>query len=773
MLSKLDTFLVDPVYLQREKRNTKTSIGGVFTILLAISCILSFILLFLYNENKKDIQTVELLSSKNTITSGLTFQIQWEPEVIDVDSIEIVTQSGKNTDCYRSRTPMKSNSSVDLCPFGTDLYSEQNGVGFVFTYNKTFPQKAILPIEPMDMLLYTIENEYAYVVHPLRNEFCVYTLQEFTHNCVPFKYKSFYNKDAYYFNFKVNYFVVNDTTYFSIYDNINTIYLFKYNTIVNTYTYSPFFSGKVFFITHTSTLSLLNDTIYNITDINTGNTLLSYQAPFGYMLAITTDYIIYNDVITTFCNKTIKLGNIHTYTYSIGYSEINIDYTTGNVFLNNSKFLFHYSNVNNTDIITKMQGVYMFIFFENIGDSNITIPYIIIHMGTFEVKLNKLDIIKPAKNIRTGFKRWFEYASNTIGYIIVDKDTPHVYDTYLLSVDNTIVHIHRFNFVKSVEDIGQTIININKVSNDTYMLYVMKPFALNENNIAFNTGGFLKCKLEDCRPVYTTLSNLYTNDGEFNPKIATVYYDNFKHPIYLNDVTLPVSLKSEIMINTFIYSKSVNNIYGDSISVKSQELKRLYTVKTTSVTTLNFTENPNTNYYIFDNTNTGHDNKFICYHSDNDIVYEHEILFNSLTFLENRKNCVITSYDNIPFLFQNVYGIRYIDNRVSFKQKNNNTIGMFLLNIDDTIRKTTITPTKSSPFSVLGSIGGLFSTLITLFAFLKNTWWKYEHRSEIYEFTQRMKEEQINIEIHQVQKINELIDKNINTTNVECQHTHN
>jgi hypothetical protein len=60
--------------------------------------------------------------------------------------------------------------------------------------------------------------------------------------------------------------------------------------------------------------------------------------------------------------------------------------------------------------------------------------------------------------------------------------------------------------------------------------------------------------------------------------------------------------------------------------------------------------------------------------------------------------------------------------------KSTNLTGVFLLNLNDNFYLSKSTPTKDSIFKIIGSIGGIFSSLLTAFMFIKNTWWKKQHK---------------------------------------------
>lgn len=769
MLSKLDVFTVDPVYLQREKQKTKHSFGGFLVILLAISAIISFVLLYLYNESKPNIETVELIASKNVITSSLPFKIEWEPGVIDVDSIELVTQSGKNTECYRSRTNTRSNSSIDLCPFGTDLYSEQNGVGFVFQYNKTFEQKSILPIDPMDILLYTIENEYAYVVHPFRNEFCVYNLKQFTHNCIPYILKTIREDGSRTLSMVHNFFTQDSSFYFTIFDNMNATYLFKYNTIVRKF---PVYSLGVnpLFISNTtlSYVEYMYEKSYNVSviDVILNKQITSYSIPRYTNPAKSIKYAAYtiedSSIIIESSGKT-QFGKIYYFT-KINYNNnttiqicINIK-KDGEIMANGTNLLNTFSTpFDNTDIIGAVYKSKAIIIFSYIDTNNSFVNTTCMLITFHPFNITFFSIVRTyddIKNINYDYMASFLQA-NTIMIVVCNQITNKIIELYMISDDGTYSVIKPFKFAYNYQELITNVINVNKTADNTYLIYTVQSFLKVHNSTnVINAGGILKCVNEECTPLYTTTTQVSSYSKDFNPKVATIRYESFSHPIYLNDVLPSISIKSELSLNIATIS---TYMYKDTVSyaVKETSSKKIYSIKTSSKNIPSFTDTSLQNYFIIDNTNTGHDSKFTCYTSNKQ--YQLEYGFDTVEYFSNKQTCITDTYTNIPFLFQDRYFLYYDRDHTFVKEYDNKIVGMFLLNIDDTVKKTTVTGTKSSFFSVLGNVGGLFTTLITLFAFTKNTWWKFMHREEIYEITKRTQnEDQIAIEIQQLDTIHKL-----------------
>lgn len=758
MLSRFDLFTVDPVSIQREKQKTKNAFGGFLVLLLCITTILSFVLLFLYNENKRDIQTVELLNSKNIITTSLPFQIEWEPGVLDVDPIELVTQSGKHTECYQSRNATRVNTSVELCPFGTDLYSEQNGVGFVFKYNKIFSHKKIVPFSPGDIGVYTVKDLYTYIVHPFRNEFCVYSLQDFTHNCIPYNYI-----DA--STIYTNYYQQDYTYAYSIYDNVNTVYLLYNMSVVNTYssTNTTLFVSDNRVVSYNVYISESEDSSFykltmSIIDI-ISDKLLYYIDTQGIYCSVyehTVSYVsfLYQDPSSNYLEIDITSVNVFDLSSNLKNITYNSEYnnTEKNIYFNT--VLFPFNKIKMSHLTNNL----IFFIAEDIDSIRYVINFtyaIVVYTENYITIRNIIVDCSDQKGERIVTSLFPIQYGDTIIYFLYYSNTNEIYSIYLLS-DDGYVHVKTFNFVKTTVDL-YAINSINKIANDTFILYVNKPVVIDyTTGDSMSTGGILQCINSICQPLYTHSINLYTSKN-FNPKVATVTYGNYQQILYLNDVLPQIDTKSNIIAPSFVYSYSTKDTTKELAMNKFQ--KRLYSVYTSSAKTINITMNPLVNYYIFDNSNTGYDNKFTCYQTNKDAIYIDNFLMDYITFeynnpyYNNLKSCSIHDTLNIPFLFDSFYFIQYPDNKISFREQEDMVVGMFLLNIDDTVRKITVTTTKSSPLSVLGNIGGLLSTLITLFAFFKNTLWKYSHRTEIYELTHRtQKDNEVVIEMSTQEK---------------------
>jgi len=778
MLSKIDCILIDPVELERDKLRTKSTLGGGLTIVLVISTLLSLILLFVYNETKQDIHTVELLSSTHIITNGLPFKIEWEPEVIDASYIELVTQSNKKTNCYSTidkHNNFKVNDTLQLCPYGTDLYGENNGVGFVIQYNKTFVQKSILPIEPIDTVMYMLEDEYVYVIHTARDELCVYTLSKFTHNCVPYKYSSYYD-NGFVFNFNMNAF----EDYFSIEDNKGSIYLFKKdklvsNILLNSYDYEQ---SSYNFISNTTIMYVNGNNTdnyrKNITIVDTTTNTPVYSTTFylySKFYRFSWDkYVMYYQNVPSVTNTTFSIKTFNAVTRNIGIIDT-IIYNNGSIISNMDGMYFYFTYptpYNETNIVQKTQNTYVYIMLEHIDKikGKITITSVIIDYKMSTVRFNTTTIQNKLymndTKLKTFFYRGFGTVSNSLFYMILTESNYYLYDMYLFNSDNTVASFGLFNFATQLYDITLSIINIYKVNADTYLLYTMSPF-VTIGNKTVSTGGLLVCTLSVCKPKYTTVSSMYDDNQSFNPKVATISYNDFKHELYLQDVLPTHTLKSELMINTYAYNhETVDN--HPSFSIGTPSAKRLYSMRTSSASRLNFTTDPNTNYYVFDNTQSGHDQKFTCYSPVMDLDYF--LLFESLVFLDNRKTCIVNTYNTIPFIFQDKYFIMYdIDRNNRVIPTESRILGMFLLSIDSISKKTTITPTKQSPFSIIGSVGGLFSTLFTVMIFIKGRVRKYKHKqfmtaSDTYtQKNEQQHTDQVAIDVQQldsIQKLNEI-----------------
>jgi hypothetical protein len=166
--------------------------------------------------------------------------------------------------------------------------------------------------------------------------------------------------------------------------------------------------------------------------------------------------------------------------------------------------------------------------------------------------------------------------------------------------------------------------------------------------------------------------------------------------------------------------------YNNKFKVDHSSLKTLYNIQISDEPVINFTNQVSNRYYKVSNLESGYDKKFDCIFSitNNNINSIYDNLY-----LINNKNCKVFNYINIPFIFDNKVSILKENNPILFDSTN--LTGIFLLNLNDFSYSTTITETKDSVPNLIGIVGGMFSSLLTAFMFLKSKKWQHDNKVEL------------------------------------------
>ncbi len=728
-LSNLDIFQVDSVFLQRQRRKTKSKLGGILTLLIPIICSIAFALLYVNNSNKSDIITKELINT-NTLSYSEQAYIEWNTDVVDVSTIqpfEMITESNKRSMCYQNRGSF-TNTEMPICNYGTDLISEPNGVGYVFKMNIPTINKNILPITNTDLILYHENNIVAYVISIIKNEFCIYLISQFQSSCYPYKF----TMDSFIIKLNVNKFRnENNDFFFSIYDFINTTYLFKNHKF-----YSSDSSGFKFYVNET-TLSRVNrhtnPQTYETKNVNSQNTTLvpfqlygGTQWYFGnYFLSYVTNTINFMfEFVLTKINlldysrvvNTIQIVNnfllFNNNTQSLNCSDKNFitneSYIRVRLYSNN--FFIHISNSkNNNNSVTFYSCVVVF----NVDSYALKSKLI---ETTYNYSMNeKINRIVLFGGIDSNSLVIYDYSSifsKTKSIICVDEKLNYDYINDFTNQDNWIYN-HFWG--------------LKKTQNDTWVFLFNSITIPDEHNNwknVKNIGGVVECDNSSiCKPLYTTSFNLNNIDEniDLNQIIGQIKINNSIIPIHLYNVLSTTTPTNDYQINVYdIQTKDSDIIIGKVLN------KRLYSINVLNKPIVNNSNTYFSNYYNYDNNLLGHDKKFSCIPEP----FTNNIYFYSMLIPSNLVYCPIYNYINIPFIFDK--GFQTLSSNLTLNQiTNSNLTGIFLVNLNPFITKTTITSTKAPFFTIVANTFSVYSVLLTFFMFIKNKVFLFQNKDEI------------------------------------------
>ena len=732
-VSKLDIFQVDSVFIQRQRKKTKNVLGGIFTILVPVLCSIAFALLFVNNQEKPDIVTNELISTA-TLDSSYQARIEWNSEFVDVSTVypfEMVTASGKSSMCYQNRGPFSS-TEFPVCNYGTDLIGEQNGVGYVFKLKIPTVNKYILPIQPSDFILYHEKNLVAYVVSSQKNQFCVYYISQFQSKCYPFKFILI----TYSVIIKTNNFKIGDDVYVSINDNMNTTYLFKnhrllskdstgYKYYVNPYT---LFTSNV--TAKEEIVSLKTIPSGNITNI----TIMDGSKYYEYLM---TDVFNYYSV-TPKKNSIEFILDIYSYEQGMCMNTSVFTISNSSVYIDNNMIPIYSLDctnssslvTDNTEIKTKLRTNYLFTVITNTYSSANRTEYqsciIVFDFKTHTFKGKTLSSVynMPKQDIYRAITSGNGYISNVLTIIDAIDANDETLQIAIIDTELTITYIDDFtnkntlyvtNYWSSYKTSENTIIS-------TFLEMYIPTVKNNWKNVD-NMGGIVECVNKICSPLYVNSFNVngIQSATDLSIVVATATLNGKSILIRLKDVLPSTTPKNEYRVNVYdVYTK--NGEY----TIDNVNYKRLYSINVKNEPLLNSSSTNFTDYYVYDNNQLGHDKKFSCIPNPT----TRKIDFDGWTIPSNKINCPVYNYINIPFIFDNGYQMAQDDSSIK-KVSSTNLTGVFLVNLNPFISKTTITSTKAPFFSIVANTFSVYSVLLTLFMFIKNRLYIYANKDEL------------------------------------------
>ena len=709
-LSYIDLFQVDSIDIQRQRRKTKTILGGILTLLVPIFCIITFSLLMVNNNNKSDIITNDLINT-DLFTTSIQANIEWNTDFVNINTLqtfELVTTAEKNNLCYKNKKNHTS-TEIPLCNYGSDLLGEPNGLGYVFKLKIQNDLKPILPLDAFDLILHIENNSIIYVLHTFKNKFCIYfvSILNTISNCYNYNIVLDYGS----IQGSINTYYNNDILYFSIKDHFQNLYLFINHTLIIQKTINKNDNG----------IFLSNSLYLDYSDENNkfkfieNNTSVTVQTPFNNIIhnVIKTGIIYQPDKILYY-----KLVNIDDFTITLYIQNISSSLLSNTVIFNTSLPL----NYTSSEINVKQNGIILFYF--NVNTNCIKCNTTILSIDLFSLKINTINLYKEYTSIvfRKLIARRMDYSDCTL---ITDSDISS-------QIIKSIFVIDKFNSIDTIPDfsnqlnwfnsfIWSIIKNYNKNTYTLTFMYNFYPQNQNDWNKVISTGNAIECTSTICKPLFSSSFNInkpisYDN----NLQIGTITLQDNSYKITLQDVLGKISPQNEYKINVLDISKQNENYFFNTLQTKT-----LYSILLHNENTLNITYSPFSTYYTVDNTNTGNDKKFKCIPEPN----SNKFILYSKSFLNNFVDCPIYNIPNIPFIFDNSFSILKDSSFINIESTN--LTGAFILNLNQFFHKTTITSTKTTTFVILTNVASVFTSLITAFLFFKKSIFNFTFKQEI------------------------------------------
>jgi len=782
-IKKLDIFTVDPVHLHRDKRKTRTFFGTFLTILLSSLTVTLFIILYARNENKAPLVSQEVTTTSN-LKQSIQASIEWNSEFVDVDSVQpfFLINNGENTDCFRSidiDTEI-TKTNIKLCNYLQDEKNEPNGIGYVFKYKinhalsqahyNDFRQRKFLPFENSDSII-MVKDNFVYIIQAIKSQFCLVNIVDQTFDCYPITIDTSLRDGAYYLFFDAPFLGY----CFSIFDNKDKAFLFvnhklnKEYTLINpmrsSYDYYFFFllneeivievfesSYKFTSMKNASFVHLFDYTKhYNDDNYIPGYIFIStYHNPLNASQAI----FLYTDVqlvketnhtLAFFANRvTIKNSEIfETINYTLSYNvPVNIDrkrverIDECNVFYDDTIEVFNKGNVSYKNITRYFYIIGEEVVYYTATSNNFSnIPQIAkscqissVYPATEDYKREVLYI---GENLFIMYDYFLENNLKKLEKMIfVDKYCN--IDTYTQEIYPYGTY-HEFSY-KEIKYISKNLTSF------TYYFYLDK-YSYKRSNTKTGFGSTLwypgpvlevtiKNNIANVKPLFTnTFRTLELVDDTSNEKVASIKILNQnQNEISINyeDILPMVNEKNDLQVKVQTVGKQ-NDQWMKKQAYVSKTLYT-YTVPNNQELLNSMSSNDKKFYYSLDNTNSGNQKKFSCLFPLQDKQSQ-----GIKKFKKNSLNCLDYNLIGVPFLFDNSYFIKYGDGFYEYSNDETYFTGIFLITLDDFFYETKTSSTQDSILNIFGVVCGVFSTLISIFAFVKNLKWKFDHRKEINE----------------------------------------
>ena len=762
-LKNVDIFVVDPPYVKRDKYKTKNVFGGLLTILVPLCAIAFFLGLWFYNNSKSDIVTVDLINT-NTLSHPLSLTVDWDPRYIDVSTltpISLVTNANKNSECWQNRNKSYSSFGLDVCNFGTDLRGEQNGVGFVFKIKAENNIKKILPIENNEVILYHEKNIVAYVLSVTKKSLCLFNLNSSSisqSQCwdvkVIIKKSQQKNNDESYYSgsMNLNFYYSKDNSnskfLFSFYDNIDTFLTIVDHKLVKTvnviqlkkqnrefdhftlndlvYT-SSFISEEIFF-------SWVNKS--HVCFTNTSNSVPTYIPFQSYSPVNIYRYNLYGNLyfdfpeyptnvkLITFTYKTINSKLIQTtkdfnitltyspfdyyfwYTLSLDsiiFIETNAKYSSSYIPMCKSCFIEFF--IINTESKNGVDASNNFNNQTKIGSFNKTLNYFTwpklgLYKSTFMVMFLNLEMTEEEDVIAV-----YDYKRDLY------MEIPNVFNMKRFVINNI--------YNVEITDKNTTIVSFST----TFYPSEQDNF---ENTV--NMGGIVECSAIDCWPLYSNSFSINKPENlDSSTVVGTLKFANNALPITLGNVLGQKANDGDYNVNvlSLSLSKESSTQKSDVFSISQINQKNLYSIKYSSEPTLNISSVAFQNYYVIDNTNSGHDKKFSCIPRP----YTNKMFLLDQTVMSNIITCSPSSLSYIPLIFDNMVNVYapIIKKSDFIRIDGTNLTGVLLVNLAPWFTNTSASSTKSSLASILANVASVFTTSMTLFMFVKRKSFEYHN----------------------------------------------
>jgi hypothetical protein len=723
-LSSFDIFTVDPVDLQCEKKKTKTKFGGLLTLLLCVCPTIIFVILFIKNLYKAPIVSEKTIQTR-TFVDPIKASVTFDQAFVDTDTVTSFILSNNNykvQPCANSALIYDySNFDIPLCSLEPDSKGEPNGYGIVFNSKLEQIKKKYIPFENSDFII-NADDKAVYIIQPLSNQFCLIFSSTLSYSCYNFNMKDY--------QIISNKFIIDDDFYQSINDNIDTIYLFKNHEIIKSVKFTSnenFIYCNEFVLCNNFKAKFENEsTIYSVQSMkkNKSSFLSASNSSVYFVESSTTsnDELFINITLTNIFD--LKVQNYNFTIKSFGLNQAtNIDKVT------EYKFYYPYYIVSYT-LSEAINNTYFLNSF-------------VVSINILTLESYKTYISRNYSTLLKGYEN-AHYKPNSHGNVVILVDLLIQGKTKVYLID---AHCNIDTYDKDIIDYPHFIITeveaVQKLfsGHNEYMFYLSKSsFVVKSANdfslIPYKIGPIIKCKFysqdgPECVSEYTNGLTIFDkNQVDFNPEtqvIGSLKIENSVFPIYLSDVLFDQTHTNDIVIKSMIIGK-VNNEY----IIKRQQ-KTLYNLKIKNEPE-KIIDKLATNklYYEINNYQTGSDSKFNCILPVENLYNYRFRYFTDKSYPKNELDCVFYNQLMIPWLFDDSYYVRYnVDwNSYVFAQSINYN-GLLMVTLDTTFLETITTTNQDSIFTILGSVAGFFSTLMTVFVFVKNKKYNHDNKDEL------------------------------------------
>lgn len=665
-LEKIDYFLVDPIDVKIRKQKTKSWIGGLFTIFIITIILTAFVLLYVRNENKEDLRTYD--STTLDINSNPFFlSLDWNESLVQKDSITpflITRQEDKYGNCFERKDWQPDNLSL-LCTTEKSKLNELNGIGFMFNLNIKNKVKPILPFSESDIIRY-LDKNIIITINVITFKLCVFKMI--------FEYMSDVDtQNGYCLSIGKNpsdWWYESDNNLRKVYSKDSVYYLIRYENqgiLVKNSMEGIGHANNFYFDEYGPTWDLSDYPCVKDFIINQG--LFSFEEKYLY-------YFLNNSITRSQINSSmIKIETINLINNScVTSSKSSFQLVNNFLIINNSVALN----------FTLDQGSFMFDYnvVKLIDNYFYATIYDFITYKKFDLLLN-LENLSDMKIYSTNQKTIF--VPNQINdlslynlpeFCISDQKnaTPFLLDfdydfkiLYYFKWTNRLYFTHNNQIFYFTCD--------NNICNEC--------FYHNEKNFQIN----YEISDEDFSQQVVSI-----NQHFFNIETEEIEGDHHMHYLSLKDVVPQIDNKNYLVKNFNFYSED-DVLYFNKMGFRS--LFKVDLLLGNSIYTNNLR-------FEINLLESGYES------------YQEKLFTSELSGISEISG---------PFGCINQFGVCGKNKTANF----NNAVGIFMISLNPLAKYVTIKSTKDSFFSILGTVGGLFSVCVSLFLLIKSKIYGYQN----------------------------------------------